>query len=394
MAAQKRAPVTEHDLHGFKYLRLLGPLLDHLHAAGTERDRAGNRQLFYDQYATLLLLYFFSPIVSSLRGLQQATTLAKVQHHFGVQPTSLGALSEAAQVFKAALLEEVIAELGRRIPSPAVATERAALQALTAVDGSLLPALPKMAWALWQDDQHRAAKMHVAFEVLRHIPVGVTVTAGNASERTEWRRLVKPGGFYVVDRGYADYELFQELHDLPCRFIARVQYNAAYEVQEERPVSAAAQAAGVRRDCLIRRLGTPHHTSLLPQPFRVVLVASGKTRADGTPDLLVLVTNHLDLDAELVALAYRFRWAVELFFRWLKCVLGCRHLLSQSENGVRIQVYMAIIASLLIALWVGRPPTKRTYEMLCFYLSGWASEAEVIAHIDQLHIRSSPPSKT
>jgi len=394
MAAPKRAPVTEHDLHGFKYLHLLGPLLDHLHAAGTERDRAGNRQLFDDQYATLLLLYFFSPIVSSLRGLQQATTLAKVQHRFGVRPTSLGALSEAAQVFEAALLEEVIAALGRRIPSPAVATERAALQALTAVDGSLLPALPKMAWALWQDDQHRAAKMHVAFEVLRHIPVGVTVTAGNASERTEWRRLVQPGGFYVVDRGYADYERFQELHDLPCRFLARVQYNAAFEVQEERPVAAAAQAAGVRRDCLIRRLGTPHHTPLLPQPFRVVLVAAGKTRPDGTPDLLVLVTNHLDLDAKLVALAYRFRWAVELFFRWLKCVLGCRHLLSHSENGVRLQVYVAIVASLLIALWVGRPPTKRTDEMLCFYLSGWASETEVIAHIDRLHIRSSPPSKT
>lgn len=394
MAAPKRAPVTAPDLQGFKYFRLLGPLFDHLHTAGTERDRAGNRQLFFDQYATMLLLYFFSPIVTSLRGLQQATTLAKVQHRFGLRPTALGALSEAAQVFDATLLQEVIAELGRQIPPPAVATERAALQALTAVDGSLLPALPKMAWALWQDDQHRAAKMHVAFEVLRQIPVGVTVTAGNASERTEWRHLVQPGGFYVVDRGYTEYELFQELHDLPCRFLARVQYNAAYEVQEDRPVSAAAQAAGVRRDCLIRRLGTPHQSRLLPQPWRVVLVASGKTRADGTPDLLVLVTNQLELEAEWVAVAYRWRWAVELFFRWLKCVLGCRHLLSQSENGVRIQVYVAIIASLLISLWVGRPPTKRTYEMLCFYLSGWATEAEVIAHIDRLHVRSPPPSKT
>lgn len=394
MAAQKRAPVTAHDLQGVKYFRLLGPLLDHLHAAGTERDRAGNRQLFYDQYATLLLLYFFSPTVTSLRGLQQATTLAKVQARFGIRPTALGSLSEAAQVFDATLLHEVIRELARRMPSPAAATEQAALRDLTAVDGSLLPALPKMAWALWQDAQHRAAKMHVAFEVLRQIPVGVTVTAGTASERSEWRRLVQPGGFYVVDRGYADYELFQDLHDLPCHFLARLQYNAAYEVQEERPVSAAAQAAGVRRDCLIRRLGTPHQSRLLPQPFRVVLVASGKTKADGTPDLLVLVTNRLDLEAELVALAYRWRWAVELFFRWLKCVLGCRHLLSQSENGVRIQVYVAIIASLLISLWVGRPPTKRTYEMLCFYLSGWASEAEVIAHIDRLHIRASPPSKT
>jgi hypothetical protein len=143
-----------------------------------------------------------------------------------------------------------------------------------------------------------------------------------------------------------------------------------------------------------RRLGTPHQSRLLPQPFRVVLVASGKTTAQGTEEVLVLVTNHLDLEAELVALAYRFRWAVELFFRWLKCVLGCRHLLSQSANGVRLQVYVAIIASLLLSLWVGRPPTKRTYERLCFYLSGWATEAEVIAHIDRLHFRPPPRGKT
>jgi hypothetical protein len=394
MAATKRTPVTEHDLHGFKYFRLLGPLFAHLRTVGTERDRAGNRQLFYDQYATLLLLYFFSPTVTSLRGLQQATTLATVQRRLGVRATSLGALSEAAAVFDAALLQAVIAELGGRIRPQGPATERAALRALTAVDGSLLPALPKMAWAVWQDDQHRAAKRPVAFEVLRQIPVGVTVTSGNASERTEWRRLVQPGGFYVVDRGYADYGLFQDLHDLPCSFLARVQHNAAYEVQEERPVSVAAQAAGVRRDCLIRRLGTAHHTRLLPQPFRVVLVAPSQPSQGGALAPLVLVTNRLDLAAEVVAVAYRFRWAVELFFRWLKCVLGCRHLLSQSANGVRIQVDVAIIASLLISLWVGRSPTKRPYEMLCFYLSGWASEAEVIAHIDRLHFRSPPMGKT
>src|SRR5712691_4909814 len=84
---------------------------------------------------------------------------------------------------------------------------------------------------------------------------------------------------------------------------------------------------------------------------------------------------------------------IELFFRWVKCVLGCRHLLSQGINGVRIQVYAAFIASLLISLWVGRAPTKRTYEMLCFYLSGWATEAELIAHIDRLHLKAPPPCK-
>lgn len=188
--------------------------------------------------------------------------------------------------------------------------------------------------------------------------------------------------------------MFQELHDLPCSFVVRVQYNAAYEVQQELPVSAAAKAAGVYRDCLLRRLGTEHHTRLLPQPFRVVVLATDKTRPDGTLDRPVLVTNRLDLEAELVALAFRYRWSVELFFRWLKCVLGCRHLISQCHNGVRIQVYVAMIASLLISLWVGHAPTKRTFEMLCFYLSGWASEDEVIAYIHQLHQRAPPPCKS
>jgi IS4 transposase len=172
-----------------------------------------------------------------------------------------------------------------------------------------------------------------------------------------------------------------------------VKANTASEVQEERPVAAAAQAAGVQRDAVLRRLGTAHHCQVLPQPFRVVGVATGKTDSNGTPEVLVLVTHRLDLDADLVALAYRYRWAVELFFRWVKWVLGCRHLLSQTANGVRIHVYVALSASLLISLWVGRAPTKRTYEMLCFSLSGWASETELIAHIDRLHLKAPPPCK-
>ena len=307
------APVTAQDLQGFPYFRLLGPLFDHLHTAGTARDRAGNRQLFYDQYATLLLLYFFNPTVTSLRGLQQTTTLAQVQARFGIRRTSLGALSEAASVFDAALLHAVLTALGAQLRPSLSGAEQAALASLTAVDGSLLPALPRMVWAVWQDDQHRAAKMHVAFAVLRHGPVDVTVTAGNASERAELRRLVQPGGFYVFDRGSTDYDLFQELHDLPCSFIGRVKANTASEVQEERPVAAAAQAAGVQRDAVLRRLGTAHHFQLLPQPFRVVCVATGKTDSNGTPEVVVVVTNRLDLDADLVALAYRYRWAVEVF---------------------------------------------------------------------------------
>ncbi|HSX77107.1 MAG TPA: transposase [Candidatus Saccharimonadia bacterium] len=127
-------------------------------------------------------------------------------------------------------------------------------------------------------------------------------------------------------------------------------------------------------DAVLRRVGTAYSTRLLPQPCRVVQVATGKTRQDGTPAVVVLVTNRRNLDAELMAVAYRYRWAVDLLFRWVTCILGCQHVLRQRINGVRIQVYAACIASLLLSLWVGRAPTKRTYEMLCFSLSGWASE--------------------
>ena len=127
---------------GFKYFRLLGPLFDHLHRAATERDRAGKRQLFYDRYASLLLLYFFNPTVTSLRGLQQTTTLESVQQRLHVRRTSLGSLSEAAYVFDAALLHEVLTALGAQLRPQLPLAEQAALAQLIAVDGSLLPALP------------------------------------------------------------------------------------------------------------------------------------------------------------------------------------------------------------------------------------------------------------
>ena len=388
------APViAQQTLQGFQSFRLLGPLFDPLHRVGTARVRAGHRPLFYEPYATWLLVDFFNPTVTRLRGLQQTTTWAQVQTQVGIRRTSLGARSAAASVVDAALLPQVLITLSRQLRPHLAGVAQAALAALTAVDGSLVPALPRMLWAVWQDAQHRAAKMPVAFAVFRQGPVAVTVTAGNASERAEGRRLVPPGGLDVFDRGDVDDDVVQALHDLPWSFLGRGKANAAYEVQEARPVPAVARAAGVTRAVGLCRLGTAPHSRLLPPPFRLVQVATGQTDARGTPEVRMCVTNPLDLDAALVAVAYRHRWAVEWFFRWVKCGLGCRHLVSQTANGVRRQVSLALIASLLSSLWVGRTPTKRPYEMLCFYLSGWASETELIAHIERLHRKAPPPCK-
>ena len=93
MGAKKvrREPVDARRLQGFKYFELLDDLFERLRPLGTERDKAGNRELFYDQYAVLFLLYYFNPALSGLRSIQQFTTLEKVQKVLGVRPTALGA---------------------------------------------------------------------------------------------------------------------------------------------------------------------------------------------------------------------------------------------------------------------------------------------------------------
>ncbi len=383
MAATPRTPITDKDLKGLKYFKVLAPLFDRLHPDATARDRAGNRRLFYDQYACLLLLFFFNPIVKSLRGIQQASTLEKVQRLCGSRRVSRGSLSEASQVFDPELLHALIGDLAAQSLPLVRGQEAEALRGLTAVDGSLLPALPKMAWALWLDPQHRAAKMHVHFDVLKGVPIEATVTAGNASETTQLRATLQAKRLYVIDRGYAEYQLFQDIISAGSDFIGRIRDNAVWQVVEDRPLTAADRAAGVRSDRLVW-LGGPKSGSVFQQPVRVLEVDTGKTDAHGRPEILLLATNKLDLAAELVALGYRFRWTVELFFRWFKCILGCRHLLANSHKGVTIQVYLAIIASLLISVWVGRKPTVRTLEMLQFYFSGWATEEELLAHLANL----------
>jgi hypothetical protein len=369
---------------------MLRPLLRKLRTDGTSRDRAGNRKLFYDNYVTLLLLYYFSPALTSLRALEQASGLGKVQDRLGLDPACRSALGEAAHVFDPALLRALVVELsGQTMPRlPKSGTKE--LAGLIAVDGTLLPALPRMAWAIWQSTTHRAAKAHVAFEVLRSAPVDATVTAGSGPERPQWRAMVRVGGFYVVDRGYADYSLYRELDALPCRFIGRLQENAVYEVLRERELTEEARRAGVVRDAEIRRLGTEKHNPLLARPMRIVVVERAGLRPSDPAQQWVLATNDLGLAADLVKLAYQYRWKVELFFRWLKCILGCRHLLSQCHAGVEMQVYVALIATLLIASRTGLKPTKRTFEMVCHYLSGWATLEELDAHIQARRAKEVP----
>jgi hypothetical protein len=403
MAGTKRDKPTDNGLQGFKYFKILAGMLESLHEAGCARDRAHNRILHMDQYITLLLMYMFNPICSSLRAIQEASDLAKVQRVLKVPRASLGSLSEAAGVFDSELLTGIIGQLvGQLKPIRQDAQLSDFDQIITLVDGSWLTALAKMTWALFRhDDTHRAIKAHVQVELLKGVPVAATITDANSSEHTVLAEHLEAGRLYVLDRGYAKYDLLRDILEANSSFVCRLQDNAVFEVVEERRLDSEALAAGIVRDAVVR-LGCKATRDKLPRLLRIVEIqctphrkASGKTARGGPEqgDTILIVTDRLDLPAEVVGLLYKRRWQIEIFFRFFKHVLGCRHLLSTSKNGIELETYAAIIACLLIALWTGRKATLSTYRMLCWYFSGWANEAELLRHVGRLQRQDAPESR-
>jgi hypothetical protein len=397
MAPPRKDEIEEKDLHGFKHFKLLMPVLEKLHDDGCRRDKAGNRVLHYDQYAALILLYFFNPIVTSLRGIQQTSQLEKVQRLLGCSRAALGSLSEAAHVFDPDLLRGVIGDLIERLPPIAKNTAFDDIKGiLTLVDGSLLPALPQLAEAMWVNEKNRAFKIHTHFELLKGVPVRMDLTDGNGNEREVLEAHLEKDRVYVMDRGYAKFLLFKRIIDVGSSFVCRIRDNSVFDVIEERELSKESLDAGIVRDAVVQFNGEQAVDAGMP-PLRIVEVeckphrkATGHTSRGGPEqgDTILIVTDLLDVPPEVIALIYKHRWAIETFFRFFKHVLGCRHLLSHSTNGISIQVYLGIIACLLIALWTGRKPTLRTYEMICFYFTGMASQAELLAHIEKLPAQS------
>jgi len=388
--------IREKDVRGLKYFDQLAPLLERLHPVGCERDFAGNRVLHYDQYCMLILLYFFNPVVKSLRGLQQASELKNVQKKLGCPRTSLGSLSESVSVFNPECLKKIIAELGEQlVPLGRDPRLKDIRDTITLVDSTLLTILPHLTEA-WVKPSNTSGlvkwRLHTHFELDRHVPRRIDVTpdgGGEHDERAVMQRTLESDRLYVMDRGYAKFALFNAIAAKSSSYVCRIRDNSVYKVLEDRPLSPEALAERVTGDKFIA-LGAgsakkkPDHTVRLitiaakPHQKRTVAPSPG---CDGT---IRIATNLLDVPAEVIALLYHYRWTIEIFFRFFKQILGCRHLLSGSQNGIEIQTYCAIIACMLITLWTGKKPTLRTHEMICWYFIGIASLDELLAHIEKL----------
>ncbi len=250
-------------------------------------------------------------------------------------------------------------------------------------------------------------RLHTHFEVDRHVPSRIDVTphgGGDHDERAVLNRTIESDRLYVKDRGYAKFKLFNDIVAAKSSYVCRLRDNSVYEVVEDKPLTEADRAANVLSDQIVR-FGKSGHKATDPpnHTLRLVLVKikphvskgkykGGSSGVDGD-GFLRIATNLLDVPAEIIALLYAYRWTIEIFFRQFKHLLGCRHLLSHNQNSIEIQTSCAIIACLVIALWTGRRPTKRTHEMLCFHRLGWATTDEGEAHLAKLKLADERAAK-
>ncbi len=385
-------PLKEHTkLQGLKFFKPMQTILGELrgHCAHP------NRSLHFDEYLTLLLLSFYNPTLQSLRGLIKCSGSHLAERNLGLHHTSLGSLSEASHVFDPEPLRRIFLDLaGKAVAADAPPRPRGLPDdlKLLAADASLWKLLPRMARELYAGPLTRrrkgALKGHFVFNVLTGVPEDVEWTDGAVDERKILPGQMAAGAIYVVDRGYNSKAIFRAFLNAHASFVMRLRKDFGYQPTETRGLTQEAQKAGVYSDEVVTVAG-------VEKPLRVIRARrisppsrnlhpkrSGGKHAAPTPGEAlqqdwILVTDRLDLPAELIVELYAYRWQVETFFRWFKVTLQCQHLLCESENGLALQMYAALIATLLVVIHTGRKPNKDLLLSLHLYLMGWSKWSEV-----------------
>lgn len=383
-------------------LRQVFPLLRRIADNSARRDKARNRRLSYAQYASLILVGLFNPVLASARALVAASGAKGVRKLTGGGKVSLGSFSEAASVFDPELLAPLIERFKQQLRDKRSRERLAAGHALAdhsltqslaerliAVDGTVLSTLPGLAS---DSTRMKRWRMHVALKVQDLLVEDWRLTEEPSrpghSERDQASQMLpsEAAGLYLLDRGYRSAALFNQIVAVGGDYVARINRNEGRPRGEPAELSAAAITLGVVADELIEYGGSKanrvqhpvRRITLVPPADRPSSARQGRPRTDQTGrDELVLVTTLLDLPAEGVVALYEERWTIELFFRFLKHTLGCQKLLSTKTQGVQMQLYCALLAALLLALACGRSITKRQFEMVCLRLAGWADDQDL-----------------
>jgi len=188
------------------------------------------------------------------------------------------------------------------------------------------------------------AKAHVIYDPDADQPLYLMVTPSNINDITAAKEMpIEAKATYVFDLGYYDYGWWARLDEAGCRIVTRLKANTPFAVVEDRPVAPGSAILSDRIGYLPKRLAASRRNPMsgLGRELRVI-IETGK--------MLRIFTNDLKASAQEIADLYKRRWAIELFFRWIKQTLKINHFVGTSENAVRIQITVALIAFLLLRL--------------------------------------------
>jgi hypothetical protein len=376
-----KEPIEERQLQGWKFIERFFGVLKRVRAGVplSAREQHGLRELHAESYLGLFLFGLFNPIVDSMRGLCRASELPRVQAEISHGAVALSRFSEAQHVFDPELLRRSLSDLLAQSAGALGATcGGIPAEALRIIDSTLWKVVPRMQWATWrhQHCEQRAVRLHLKLRVCDEASAEAQITTGDTCERAALRTMLVPGEIYLGDRNYggADFPLLEEMRAQGCDFLFRLRKNVILHWESQEVLDEAARAAGITQ-AGVARLGKAGQNG----PWRVIVLE----RPGEEPVYLVASACWAQLSAAEVAAFYRQRWKIEHFFRWLKCLVPCRHWLAQSERGVNFQIYLALIAALLLAQSLGTRPNKRMLEALRFFQMGWASAEETAALILQ-----------
>ena len=395
----QRPKITPEQVKQPDFIRRTGELFAHLQDVGCERDKAGNRELFFNDYCSLIILYACNPVIDSLRMLQQASGLEQVQRMFGVKRVSLGSFSESPVVFDARLLQPIAVQLAAQVQPAARDPRLKDLQyAIHLVDGTLLATLPRLTETFYTSrkdgEDHHAWRVHMELQLGMPAPCRLEREGARGDERKNLRRHVQPGRCYTTDRAYHDVSVFNDIHAAGSRYVCRAKDNLTYTVLEDLVLTQEDRAAGVISDQIVQigenRDQPPNHPVRLVQVRAEVHPKRTRRGMQSSSGKMMFLTNFTRAEAAalVVSLIYSYRWTIELFFRFLKQMLGLRHLLGHRPQAVDIILYCMVIACLLLYLWTGHQAGKATIFMLSMYLLGVASLKELTAHLEKCQQRN------
>jgi hypothetical protein len=279
---------------------------------------------------------------SSLREIVAGLTSHAVRlYHLGARPARRSTLADA----NAHRPPEVFSDLFALMVSQANRHLRRALgNTVYLIDSTGLRLDRRSAdWARFSDAAC-GAKAHVIYDPDEDRPIYAVVTAARVNDITPAKAMpIMPGATYVFDLGYYDYDWWAKLDRAQCRIVTRFKANTPLALAAELAVPAGTAILSDRIGHLPARQSN-NRANPFQDPVREVRV-----KLD-TGKVLRILSNDLDATAQEIADLYKRRWAIELFFRWVKQTLKIRRFLGTSENAVRIQIAVALIAFLLLRM--------------------------------------------